>query len=159
MVGGFNHNFRYLGELYHIQTEDSGAKNSRIVTLLFRGGTILASDRTSYADLGEREDLAELVEDRMKEQHKEMMRRLKDGEFDAVINRLFAIPMSGGADLDAGPMTAALTSEETSAPGNDTLAKDAPIPTAEELELLVFAYLTINDSRYKELIEHSGVKI
>lgn len=85
MVVGFNHNFRYQGEVYHVQTEDSGLKNPHIITLLYRGGTILASKKTSYADIARVDNLDQVVEDLMKEQHKEMLRRLKDGEFDDII--------------------------------------------------------------------------
>jgi hypothetical protein len=87
MVVGFNHNFRYKGEVYHIQTEDSGVKNPNIVTLLYQGGTILASKKTSYADIIRVDNLDQVVEELMKEQHKEMLRSLKAGEFDAVIER------------------------------------------------------------------------
>lgn len=82
MVLGFNHNIRYKGELFHVQTEDSGIANPHIITLLYRGGTILASSKTSYADIIKVEQLEAVVESIMKEQHKEMMRRLKNGEFD-----------------------------------------------------------------------------
>ena len=44
---GFNHNIRYKGQLYHVQTEDCGLKKANIVTLLYRGGTILNSKKTS----------------------------------------------------------------------------------------------------------------
>ena len=87
MVVGFNHNFRYKGEVYHIQTEDSGLKSPNIVTLLYQGGTILASKKTSYADIAKVDNLDQVVEELMKEQHKEMLRSLKAGEFDAVIER------------------------------------------------------------------------
>jgi hypothetical protein len=87
MVVGFNHNFRYKGEIYHIQTEDSGLKSPNIVTLLYQGGTILASKKTSYADISKVDNLAQVVEELMKEQHKDMLRSLKAGEFDAVIER------------------------------------------------------------------------
>jgi hypothetical protein len=86
MVVGFNHNFRYRGEVYHVQTEDSGRKNPHIITLLYHGGTILASKKTSYADIATTDHLERVVEDLMKTQHKEMLRRLKDGEFDAIID-------------------------------------------------------------------------
>lgn len=82
MVVGFNHNFRYKGGLYHVQTEDGGLKSPNIVTLLYCGGTILASEKTSYSDITKVDNLAQVVEDLMKAQHKEMLRRLKDGEFD-----------------------------------------------------------------------------
>ena len=87
MVVGFNHNFRYKGEVYHIQTEDSGVKSPNIVTLLYQGGTILASKKTSYADIAKVDNLDQVVEELMKEQHKEMLRSLKTGEFDVVIER------------------------------------------------------------------------
>ena len=86
MVVGFNHNIRYKGELFHVQTEDSGLTNPHIITLLYLGGTILCSKKTSYADIIKADQLEQVVESIMKEQHKEMMRRLKGGEFDA---RLF----------------------------------------------------------------------
>lgn len=85
MVVGFNHNFRYKGEIYHVQTEDSGRKSPHIITLLYKGGNILASRKTSYADICKIDNLEQVVEELMKEQHKEMLRRLKSGEFDALI--------------------------------------------------------------------------
>lgn len=85
MVLGFNHNVNYKGEVFHVQTEDSGVKNPHIVTLLYRAGVILASKKTSYADILKIDSLEAVVEDLMKEQHKDMMRRLKNGEFDGKI--------------------------------------------------------------------------
>lgn len=90
MVVGFNHNFRYKGEVYHIQTEDSGVKSPNIVTLLYQGGTILGSKKTSYADIAKVDNLEQVVEELMKEQHKEMLRSLKSGEYDEVIDRFQA---------------------------------------------------------------------
>ena len=82
MVVGFNHNIRYKGEVFHVQTEDSGINNPCITTLLYRDGTIIASQKTSYADIVKVEMLGKVVEDIMKEQHKDILRRLKAGEFD-----------------------------------------------------------------------------
>lgn len=87
MVVGFNHNFTYKGVVYHIQTEDSGLKSPHIVTLLYHGGTILASRKTSYADIAKVDNLEQVVEELMKEQHKGMLRSLKNGEFDDIIAR------------------------------------------------------------------------
>lgn len=83
MVVGFNHNVMYRGEVFHVQTEDSGVANPHIVTLIYREGTIVASRKTSYADIIKVDNLERVVEELMKEQHKGMLRRLKDGEFDA----------------------------------------------------------------------------
>ena len=90
MIVGFNHNFRYQGEVYHIQTEDSGLLSPNIVTLLYQGGTILASKKTSYADITKIDNLEQVVEELMKEQHKNMLRGLKSGAFDEVIARFKA---------------------------------------------------------------------
>ena len=95
MVGGFNHNFRYQGVVYHIQTEDNGMNNPTIVTLLYHGGTIVASRKTSYADIAKIDHLEQVVEDLMKEQHQNMLRSLKAGEFDERIRHLLA-PASQG---------------------------------------------------------------
>lgn len=88
MVLGFNHNVNYKGEVFHVQTEDSGIKNPHIITLLYRGGVILCSKKTSYADILMMDNLDSVVEELMKAQHKELMRRLKSGEFD---DRAFSI--------------------------------------------------------------------
>jgi hypothetical protein len=72
----------YRGEVFHIQTEDSGLNNPHIITLLYRGGTIISSKKTSYADIIKIENLDQVVEELMKEQHKEMLRGLKSGLYD-----------------------------------------------------------------------------
>ena len=54
-----------------------------IITLLYRGGNIIASKKTSYADIVKMGNLNQVVEELMKEQHKDMLRRLKSAEFDA----------------------------------------------------------------------------
>jgi hypothetical protein len=89
----------YRGEVFHVQTEDSGVAIPHIITLLYRGGVILCSQKTSYADILKIDNLETVVEELMKEQHKAMMRRLKSGEFD---ERAFP---SGAAStgIDYGP--------------------------------------------------------
>ena len=100
MVFGFNHNVRYRGEVFHVQTEDSGAKAPHIITLLYKGGVILASKKTSYADILKIENLDTVVEELMKDQHKAMMRRLKAGEFD---QRAFQTPPSAKESCKVTP--------------------------------------------------------
>ncbi len=85
MVVGFNHNFSYKGQVYHVQTEDSGVRNPHIITLLYRGGTILSSKKTSYADIIKVDNLEVVVEELMKSQHREMLRLLKNGDLDELL--------------------------------------------------------------------------
>ena len=82
MIPGFNHNVRYKGILYHVQTEDSGVDNPVITTLLYKSGTILSSKRTSYSDILNSDKMDEVVKEIMKEQHKMMLYDLKNGVFD-----------------------------------------------------------------------------
>lgn len=82
MILGFNHNIPHKGKTYHIQTEDSGINSPHIITLLYIGGTILAREKTSYADIIKIDNLEEVVKDLMQEQHKKMLRKLISGEFD-----------------------------------------------------------------------------
>jgi hypothetical protein len=84
MVVGFNHNIKHKGKPYHIQTEDSGLENPHIITHLFVGGNILASKKTSYADIVAAENLTQVVRELMEEQHKEMLRNLVNGVYDDV---------------------------------------------------------------------------
>lgn len=83
-VTGFNHNIKHKGKVYHVQTEDSGVSNPHIITHLFVGGNILATKKTSYADIVKAENLAELVREMMEEQHKQMLRNLINGVYDNV---------------------------------------------------------------------------
>ena len=87
MVTGFNHNIKHRGQIFHVQTEDSGTDNPHIITHLFIGGNILASKKTSYADIVHADNLAEVVRALMEEQHKEMLRNLINGVYDQVIQQ------------------------------------------------------------------------
>ncbi len=90
MIPGFNHNIRYRGVLYHIQTEDSGIENPVVTTLLYQGGTILSSKRTSYSDIVNSDKMEEVVREIMKEQHKLMLFDLKNGVFEKSENEAAA---------------------------------------------------------------------
>ena len=80
MLSGFNHNIRYRGKVYHVQTEDGGKRNPQIITHAFQGGAILDSVRTSYTDLLGRPNWQADLKDRMKAQHLEEIRRLMAGD-------------------------------------------------------------------------------
>ncbi len=109
MVQGFNHNILYKGVVFHVQTEDSGLKNPHITTLLYRDGTIIASKKTDYSDIITVEMLEKVVEDLMKEQHKDMLRRLKAGEFDS---RAFADGEAPGQEENASGREQRQTGED-----------------------------------------------
>jgi hypothetical protein len=131
MVLGFNHNVRYKGEVFHVQTEDSGVAAPHIITLLYRGGVILASKKTSYADILKMENLDTVVEELMKDQHKAMMRRLKAGEFD---QRAFQAPPSAKEPGEVAP--SAPTAESVAGIFSTPRASQPPTSGKSDISLL-----------------------
>ncbi|HEY5673965.1 MAG TPA: hypothetical protein VIR78_09690 [Malonomonas sp.] len=129
MIVGFNHNISYRGVGFHVQTEDSGVKSPQLVTLLYHGGTIIASQKTVYADILKVDNLSRVVEDLAKDQHKGMLRRLTKGEFDQRIIDL-------GIPLGPPPVAAGKAEELTPAPAAKpvkVLTEDRPFSPAKPL--------------------------
>jgi hypothetical protein len=155
MVVGFNHNIKYRGQIYHVQTEDSGTESPRITTHLFLGGNIVASKRTSYADILGADNLVEVVRTLMEEQHKEMLRNLVNGVYDPGPPRPGGearsvpagpapqTPPAQGGPAAAGPATAG-------APGPDRETAPAPrdplfgedLISERSLDEVILAYLS-----------------
>jgi hypothetical protein len=142
MVLGFNHNIQYRGEIFHIQTEDSGVDTPHIITLLYRGGTIISSKKTSYADIIKMDNLEKVVEDLMKEQHKEILRRLKAGEFD---ERAFGQTSTGPNEIAAvngsKPDTLPASPETSFAQPADANSKKQ-----QSLDEIILDYLVAGDT-------------
>jgi hypothetical protein len=82
MLTGYNTDFKFQGKIYHCQTEDGGVNSPYITSLLYLQGAILASRKTSYADILKADCLDEVVRDLMMEQHKQMIRDLMHGKLD-----------------------------------------------------------------------------
>ncbi|OGW38297.1 MAG: hypothetical protein A2Y97_04525 [Nitrospirae bacterium RBG_13_39_12] len=80
MLVGYNNNITYKGNTYHIQTEDSGASNPVIVTLLYSRGAIIASKKTGYSHIKDDPDYKEKVKKLMREQHRDMIKELLAGK-------------------------------------------------------------------------------
>ena len=83
MITGFNTDIRHSDKVYHIQTEDKGLQNPYIESLVYVGGEILASKKTSYAEQvkgggADEKWIAALME----QQHRTMIAAIKRGRFD-----------------------------------------------------------------------------
>ncbi len=113
-VLGYNHNVRYAGRLWHVQTEDSGVNNPHIFTHLFHEGTILATKRADYDPTSE----IAAVQKVMQVQHKAMLRDLKAGAFDEKITRFFGTPIVKDREDQTDP-GASISGEFDSAPKTD----------------------------------------
>lgn len=154
MIMGFNHNISYRGIAFHVQTEDSGPHKPQLVTLLYHGGTIIASQKTLYADIIRVDHLDQVVEELAKEQHKGMLKKLTRGEFDERIGQFGIIldPLPGQPPNSISTVKAPLgtpSSPEKSTPPV-TVAK-APVADKFQrsrrkqtttLDDLIYAYLT-----------------
>ena len=51
MITGHNTDVEHEGVVYHVQTEDKGLETPLVLSLVYAGGAILASKRSSYHDL------------------------------------------------------------------------------------------------------------
>lgn len=70
MITGFNTDVEHNGVVYHVQTEDKGLKSPLILSLVYVGGTILASKRTPYDDLIASGFDEDKLAERLQRQHK-----------------------------------------------------------------------------------------
>ena len=85
MLPGFNTNVRHRGVLFHVQSEDSGRAHPHVITHLYHGGTILFSEKSSYAEQVGAADLPARVRELMESQHRAVLARLRSGDFDESI--------------------------------------------------------------------------
>jgi len=70
VITGFNTDIEHDGVIYHVQTEDKGLDTPIILSLVYTGGTILASKRSPYEDLIAEGFSDEALAERLKRQHK-----------------------------------------------------------------------------------------
>jgi hypothetical protein len=100
---GFNTDFKYRGDTYHVQTEDNGVTNPAVLTLLYFKGAILASKKTSYRDLLEKPGFEKEVMEIMKSQHKQIMKELLAGAYDGYLGGAPATAAAAAAPAEAPP--------------------------------------------------------
>jgi len=101
MITGCNTNVLYRGKQFHVQTEDSGRGKPHIISHVYHGGTIIASEKSSYAHRIDADELDIKVRAQIELQHKTMLKRLTGGELDAVIDERL-----GGVAAPAKPAPA-----------------------------------------------------
>ncbi|MCG8591084.1 MAG: hypothetical protein MJE66_17465 [Proteobacteria bacterium] len=122
MLSGFNTNYRYRGVLFHVQTEDSGRGNPHVITHLFHGGNILASQKRDYSDKLQAKDLEGEVRKLMEGQHKAMLHALRAGDHDGLIRER----LGEDAFRDGGDTASTLPPLEPDGP--EAAAADAETP-------------------------------
>ncbi len=78
---GYNHDVRYRGRVFHVQSEVSVGRRRQACTQLFAGGTVLTSARSSIEEAMSSDDIDAML----RTQHKAVLRELCRGDFDAWI--------------------------------------------------------------------------
>ena len=82
MVPGFNSSVTHGGTEYHVQTEDLGEKNPCILTLIYRGGTIVSREKSNYREvLGEQAHPPQ-IKTFMEEQHLRILQAVSSGDLE-----------------------------------------------------------------------------
>jgi len=117
MITGCNTNVLYRGKQFHVQTEDSGRANPHIISHVYHGGTIIASEKSSYGDRIDADELDIKVRAKIELQHTTMLKRLTSGELDEVIDERLGGP--GAAKKPPPPQVAEESVAESTASGVD----------------------------------------
>src|SRR5215203_6814294 len=82
VITGFNTDIEHDGVTYHVQTEDKGLDSPLILSLVYVGGTILASKRSPYEDLIAEGFSDEVLAERLKRQHRLICAAIHSGRID-----------------------------------------------------------------------------
>jgi hypothetical protein len=146
MLSGFNTNVRHRGVLFHVQTEDSGRSHPHVITHLYHGGTILASEKGDYQHLLGESDLPGRVRTLMEGQHAAMLQRLRAGELDEQLAERL------GPDVFATTRSEATSSHtQRTAPAAAPKASARPAPSRalsdRPLDELILDYLVESTRR------------
>lgn len=119
MITGFNTDIEHGGVTYHVQTEDKGLENPLILSLVYVGGAILASKRTTYEDLIEKGFDEKALAERLQRQHKLLCAAVRAGRVDD-LKRM-------GGERDAAPAASpAPPAINEAAPINGQALKSSP---------------------------------
>ena len=137
MITGYNTDVRHNDVVFHVQTEDKGASNPFIESLVYVGGQVLASKRASYAEL-----LAQGKDDKaiialMDHQHRTMIAAIRYGKFDEKLQSLASGRPSTASlhtpvvPISVGPMAVPLDMQATLArppQASPRTTSSAPLP-------------------------------
>jgi hypothetical protein len=86
MSSGFNTDVHVGGQVFHVQTEDRGPSHPVIDTVVYQHGRILHRQASNYEEFaGSAEFSAEVLGERVHDQHKRVIEDLRDGAYAAEI--------------------------------------------------------------------------
>jgi hypothetical protein len=151
VITGFNTDIEHDGVIYHVQTEDKGLDSPIILSLVYAGGTILASKRSPYVDLISEGFSDEVLAERLKRQHRLICAAIHSGRIDdlkkmggrpkeaAVQEEIVSEEVEASAptavdeafEIEYWPMTQEWTPPPPAPPPEETVAVESAEPEAE----------------------------
>lgn len=96
MITGYNTDVRHHEVVFHVQTEDKGAENPLIESLVYVGGQVLAAKRAGYAELLSEGRGGRSVVELMERQHRTVIAAIKNGRFDGKLEALLEARKAAG---------------------------------------------------------------
>jgi hypothetical protein len=171
MITGYNTDVRHGEVVFHVQTEDKGAANPFIESMVYVGGQVLATKRANYADLlAAGRDEKEIIA-LMDHQHRTMIAAIRHGKFDGRLSALTrpktspmpvlepissaaVLPAAGGAleRAERAVTPRAVTVQPPPAIPRAVPAPVQPPPPAERtLDQVILEYLT-NEADQEQLV-------
>ena len=129
MITGFNTDIEHDGVIYHVQTEDKGLDSPIILSLVYAGGTILASKRSRYEDLIASGFSDEVLAERLKRQHRLICAAIHSGRIDDLKK------MAGGARVKEAPVQHAPVEDEIIMERVEEVEEIPPAPVEEAFEI------------------------
>lgn len=139
MISGFNTDVECAGIVYHVQTEDKGAPHNVIMSLVYDGGTILASKREPY----DNDTASGQLKDRVNKQHKLICAAIRAGRIDD-LKQMTAANRSGSSNGKSKERpTDPLPPPPIGMPTSPPVQIEAPAPVQFEAPAVVVAELPI----------------
>jgi len=123
VITGYNTDIEHNGVVYHVQTEDKGLASPLILSLVYSGGAILASKRTTYEDLISSGFTEELLAKRLQRQHRLICAAVNAGRLDDL--KRMNVRSDDTQELPALPLRAQAPPDETL-----EIKRDVPLKTA-----------------------------
>lgn len=153
MITGYNTDVRHADLVLHVQTEDKGAANPFIESLVYVGGQVLAARRAAYGELLAGEGEAAVVA-LMERQHRTMIAAIRHGKLDKKLEEL----RRGGAPIDTGATPAAAAPPPTNgqaAGGNGHLSATAA-DADRTLDQVILDYLSAEAEQEQLVLSLDG---
>lgn len=121
MITGYNTDVKHKNRVFHVQTEDKGASNPCVESLVYVGGEILATQRVSYAEMAQKGRDDQAIQELMEQQHRAMIASIQRGKFDGPNGGVRAAPREVAEDDEAPGDATAMAPAAGQTAGDRTL--------------------------------------